>query len=58
MPDSLCFFIIDTLYNVQMNYVLYSFFFRYLDNNNITEVSKGWLYGLSALQHLYVHAIS
>ena len=27
---------------------------RHLDYNNLTEVSKGWLYGLLHLEHLHL----
>lgn len=29
-------------------------FLRELEHNNLTEVNKGWLYGLRTLQQLYV----
>lgn len=31
-----------------------SIFLRELEHNNLTEVNKGWLYGLRTLQQLFV----
>jgi len=30
------------------------YFYRQLDFNNISSITKGWLYGLSSLHHLTV----
>lgn len=34
---------------------LFLSFYRELEHNNLTEVNKGWLYGLRMLQQLYVN---